>query len=481
MSEHVQPLPPSAGVSTRQLYNLDAEGAVLSTMLLDSGRYGEVAQLLPEEAFWSEANKWVYRGVAELTNAGERVDIVTVAQWLHGHGKLVVAGGTPYLNQLTDATPAVANVLTHARIVHDLWRLRLARARARELLAEIDTGEAFRSADDTQALLERAEVSFGRITHQSATSPVVLLREHMLDANQQMQEAVARGSAVRGATTGYPALDAKLSGLQETNLYIVAGRPSMGKTALVLNMLARTAAAGEGAALFSAEMPGDQLALRMIASEARIDFSLLLNPIRLQASDWNGVAAAIAALEHIPLWIDETAVITVPQIRARVRRLKAEIAAGKHPVKCGHLRVVAVDYLQLLASASEKKGQTREQDIADISRGLKSLAKEEDVAVIALSQLNRKVEERPDKRPQLADLRESGAIEQDADVVMFLFRPEYYLKQPDPALEGFVEVGIAKQRNGALGTVKLAFQKKTMRFDTLADEGYDEYSDWQDT
>ncbi len=452
--------------------DLDAEAAVLSSALLSGEAFDTVQETLSTEHFYSEANRRVYEAIRELNAASRPVDIVSVAGWLRDRGRLDQVGGTPYLAQLVDATPAVAHVDEHARVIREKWRLRSLISTCQRFAAE-----GYGEIGEVQGFIDSAEQAIFGLARVPEASSVVPVREAVHEAFRILSEARQRGGGITGFETGFTELDKRMSGLHKGDLYIVAGRPGMGKTSFVLNLAANVAAPrktdagmapGYGVAFFSLEMPREQLAARMLASEARVDMSSIRSG-QVPAEDWNKLTEAAARMGRLPLWLDDTPAISILDLRAKIRRLQAELKNGATGTK--ELGLVAIDYLQLM---SGRKGVTsREQEISEISRGLKQLAKEMGVPVIALSQLNRSVETRTtkDKRPQLSDLRESGAIEQDADAILFIYRDEYYFQDsPD---KGIAEVIVAKQRNGPTGTCKVKFTSAHTRFDNLASDEYD--------
>ncbi len=472
-------------------HDLDAEGAVLSAVLLFSEAFDAVQEVLRPEHFYADANRRVYEAVVELQAQSKPIDIVSVATWLRDRGRLEQIGGTPYLAQLTDATPAVANVEIHARVVREKWRVRQLIATCHRFAAEGygDTGEV-------QDYIDRAEQAVFEIARIPEGSTVVPLREAIRGAFEILNEASRRGGGITGVPTGFTELDRKCAGLHGGDLYIVAGRPGMGKTSFVLNMAANIARAtlvdppggedpfappeerpGWGVAFFSLEMPREQLAARLLAAESRVDVGRIRSG-DIQQEDWSRLTEAAARLGRCPIWIDDTPGLTMLDLRAKVRRLKALVERGDEDLRAQGLGLVAIDYLQLMQG--RRDAQSREQEISELSRGLKQLAKEMSVPVLALSQLNRSVETRntKDKRPQLSDLRESGAIEQDADAIMFIYRDEYYVQDsPD---KGLAEIIIAKQRNGPTGKVMTKFTNAYTRFDNLAPDEYnfDEFDDF---
>lgn len=458
-------------------YTIDkrAEDAVLSTIMLDPPRIAEVRPLLPTpEAFYDSRNRLMYAAAIDLDERGEPVDAVTIAKRLNEMNRWGQVGSA-YIAEIMDATPAVVNVEAHAKIVRDKWRLRMALAKAQTIAAEIKAG-GVQSDEDIQTMLEGAEIAFGDLAHQQAKRTLRHVKEVLTDAHGDLAAAQQRGTNLTGIDTGYERLNARLAGLHDGDLMILAARPGAGKTGLAMNIVTRIAENGCGAAFFSLEMPDVQLGYRILASEAKVNLSVFRMPKSLHPNDWQYITDAIGRLQGAPIWIDDTPAITVPEIRSRVRKLKQEIKGGRAGAAAPQgLRLVVVDYLQL-CDVRDHRGKTREQMVAEVSRQLKALAKQEQLCVLGLSQLNRAVETRDkkDKRPQLSDLRESGAIEQDADTVLFVFRPDMYPDHPDET-KGLAEVIVAKQRNGPTGTVTLRFTKEYVRFDSLADQDFDEY------
>jgi replicative DNA helicase len=475
-------------------HDLDAEAAVLSAILLSSDAFDEVSDLLLSEHFYSDANRRIYECIIELQTGGRPVDVVTVATWLRDHERLQQVGGTPYLAQLTDSIPAVAHVGAHARVVREKWRVRRLISTCQRFAAE-----GYGGVGEVQEFIDQAEQAIfdiARVPENTAVRPV---REAIHGAFDILVAASKRGEGITGVPTGFDRLDRKIAGLHKGDLYIVAGRPGMGKTAFVLNIAVSVASPrrvrqvdadalgnaeieqpGWGVGFFSLEMPREQLASRLLAVEARVDVSRLRSG-NIKHEDWNKLTDAAARIGRLPIWLDDTPALGLLELRAKIRRLKAEIShRGADSPDAQDLGLVVVDYLQLMQG--RRDAASREQEISELSRGLKQLAKEMGVPVIALSQLNRSVETRTtkDKRPQLSDLRESGAIEQDADTIIFIYRDEYYFQEsPD---RGVAEIIIAKQRNGPTGTVKVRFTPEFTRFDNLATEDYefDEFDEFSE-
>jgi len=465
--------------------DVDAEAAVLSSVLLSGEAFDTVQEVLAVDHFYVEAHRRVYEAVLELSSKSRSIDVVSVAGYLRDRGRLDQIGGTPYLAQLVDATPAVAHVEEHARTIREKWRLRSLIATCQRFAAE-----GYGDCGEVQEFVDGAEQAIFEIARTKSESDIVPVRDAIRQAFDVLTAARQHGGGVTGFSTGFIELDRRTSGLHKGDLYIVAGRPGMGKTSFVLNLAVNVAApklvstglgvpplekSGDGVAFFSLEMPREQLASRMLASEAKVNMGHLRSGL-VSADDWNKLTEAAARLGRLPLWLDDTPAISILDLRAKIRRLQAELR--RHPDGPKDLGLVAIDYLQLM---SGRKGvSSREQEISEISRGLKQLAKEMAVPVIALSQLNRSVETRAtkDKRPQLSDLRESGAIEQDADAIMFIYRDEYYFE--DSPHKGQAEVIVAKQRNGPTGTVRVKFTEQFTRFDNLASDDYN-FDDELDT
>ncbi len=472
-------------------HDLDAEAAVLSAILLSRDALDRVLELLKPEHFYSDANGRIFEAAQELAGNGTPIDIVSVASWLRDRERIQQIGGPSYLAQLADATPAVAHVAAHATVVYEKWRLRHLIATCQKVAAE-----GYGDVGEVQQFIDSAEQGIYELARTQSSSSAQPLAVVLRAAFQQITAAAERGDRITGISTGYERIDAKTAGLHAGDLSIIAARPGMGKTSFVLNIgvnvaSPRTVTAagpgehghgeerhepGFGVCVFSLEMPREQLATRMVCSEGRVDLGRLRQGF-LQPDDWRRLTEAASYLSTLPIWIDDTPALGILELRAKVRRIQAEYnreATPQAPER--KVGLVVVDYLQLMKGRDGVN--SREQEISELSRGLKQLAKELSVPVIALSQLNRAVETRntKDKRPQLSDLRESGAIEQDADMIIFIYRDEYYNAETTNA-KGIAELIIAKQRNGPTGKVMTRFTASCTRFDNLAAGDYPELED----
>ncbi len=465
-----QDLPPPAGRVPP--HDLDAEAAVLAAVLLGGDALDRVQELLTPEHFYSPAHRRVYEACLALASESAPIDSVTVASWLKSRERLAEIGGVAFLARLLDAVPSVANLESYARLVREKWRVRALISTCQRISAE-----GYGDVGVVQGFIDDAEQAIYELARTPESSSVAPLREVIVTAFNKIQEAGLRGSRITGIPTGYSGLDALTSGLHSGDLVIVAARPGMGKTSFVLNLAVNVAAPaivsdsagnsseqpGAGVVVFSLEMPRDQLATRMVCSEGRVDVGKVRSGA-LTADDWGNLTRSASFLANLPIWIDDTAAIGLLDLRSKIRRIQADMARNAPPGgPPATLGLVVIDYLQLMKGRSS--AGNREQEISELSRGLKQLAKELSVSVIALSQLNRSVESRPDKHPQLSDLRESGAIEQDADMILFIYRDEYYKKESP--LRGIAELVIAKQRNGPTGKVHVKFTSSCTRFDDL--------------
>ncbi len=429
-------------------HSLEAEVSVLGAALLSRAAANEAAEVLRPEDFYRGAHRVVFEGIAALLESGEPIDTVTLTDWLARGGQLDEVGGPAALHDLTVATPTAANAAFYARIVQQ-------KALLRRL---IDAGTAvtrmgYDAVDEAEQVVDKAESLIYEVAQMGATSEYSQLRDLLNDSFAAIEKLAEQGSEVTGLATGFDDLDRLTSGLQPQNLVILAARPAMGKSSLSLNLAQYvTVELKKPVILFTLEMSKLEVVNRMLSAEARID-SNKLKTGRLDDLDWRKLGDALGKLSDAPMFIDDTPDLTLMEIRAKCRRLKA-----KHG-----LSLIIVDYLQLMTSSG--RSDSRQTEVAEISRGMKMLAKELDVPVIALSQLSRQPEARTDKRPLMSDLRESGRIEQDADIVAFIYRDEVY--DEDSPDKGIAELIVSKHRNGATGVVKLAFLNHLTKFANL--------------
>ena len=441
-------------------HSIEAEQSVLGGLLLDNQAFDKIADLVGENDFYRDEHRRIYRQIRKLLERSKPVDVVTVAESLDLAGEGGETGGLAYLGELAANTPSAANIRRYAEIVRE-------RAILRQLVTAGDeiAGSAFNPLGrDPKQLLDEAEAKVFAIAesgfrHQSGFQHINPLLTQVVERIQELHDA-DNPSDITGVPTGYHDLDGKTSGLQAGDLLIIAGRPSMGKTSFALNMAEHVAIeVGLPVAVFSMEMGGAQLAMRMLSSVGKLDAHRVRTG-KLNDDEWSRLSFALGKMHEAPLYIDETPALNPIDLRARARRLHRQ---------CGKLGLIVIDYLQLMSSASQGGGENRATEISEISRSLKGLAKELAVPVIALSQLNRSLEQRPNKRPVMSDLRESGAIEQDADVIMFIYRDEVY--NPDSPDKGSAEIIIGKQRNGPIGMVRLTFIGEYTRFENFANPG----------
>ena len=439
-------------------HSLEGESSVLGGLLLDNGAWDRVADLLTDADFYRYEHRLVYASIGTLINATKPADVITVYEHLQSQGKADEIGGLAYLNSLAQYVPSAGNIRRYAEIVRE-------RSILRKLVSasdEIATNAFNPKGRPVSDIVDEAERKIFQIGEQGSRMKqgFQAMDSLVVDLLDRVQEMADNPNDVTGVPTGFYDLDRMTAGLQAGDLVVLAARPSMGKTAFAIN-IAEHVALNEGlpVAVFSMEMGAAQLAVRIVGSIGRIDQSHLRTG-KLSDEEWPRLTEAIEKLRSISLHIDETAGLKTSELRANARRLSRQ---------CGQLGLIVVDYLQLM-SGSTGSDENRATELGEISRGLKMLAKELKCPVIALSQLNRGVESRADKRPMISDLRESGAIEQDADIIMFIYRDEYY--NPDTTAEpGVAEVIVAKQRNGPTGTAKLAFIGRYTRFENLAHEG----------
>jgi replicative DNA helicase len=436
-------------------HSIEAEQSVLGGLLLDNAAWDRIADMIRAEDFYRHDHRLIYQTISRLADQSRPADAVTVFEQLQSSGKAEDAGGLAYLSTLAQNTPSAANIRRYAEIVRDRSVLR----RLVTVGDEISTTALNPQGKETKTILDEAEQKVFQIAEEGARGRqgFVAIEPLLTKVVERIQELYERKDAsdVTGVPTGFADIDRMTSGLQPGDLIIVAGRPSMGKTAFALNVAEHVAIAqGLPVAVFSMEMGAGQLALRMLSSVGRINQQRLRTG-RMEDGDWPKLTEAIQKLHEAHLYIDETPALNALELRARSRRLSK---------MCGSLGLIVIDYLQLMSASGS--GENRATEISEISRSLKALAKELQVPVVALSQLNRTVESRTDKRPVMSDLRESGAIEQDADVIFALYREEHY--NPDTPEKGVAEVLILKQRNGPTGRLNLRFAGENTRFDNLA-------------
>jgi replicative DNA helicase len=433
--------------------NVEAEQCILGGILIEDQALLKVIEFLHPEDFYKEAHSIIYATILDLFNRNEPQDLVTVHNALKSMGKLEAVGGAAYLAEITETMPVAANIGYYGKIVWDKAVLR----RLIQKASDIST-RCYEEAGGVDEILESAEASIFEISQDKIRQAFHPLKSLLKDSIKKVEDLYERKELITGVPTGFTDLDRLTAGFQPSDLIIIAGRPSMGKTAFALNIAQYAAIANDiCVAIFSLEMSKDQLALRMLCSEAKVNAQKARTGF-LSERDWPKLINAAGNLSEAPIFIDDTPALSVMEIRAKARRLKS-----KHD-----LGLVLVDYMQLMRGRG--RNESREQEISEISRSLKAMAKELNVPVVALSQLNRKVEDRPNKRPQMADLRESGAIEQDADVIAFIFRDEVYNRSEDNPNRGMAEIIVGKQRNGPIGIAKLAFVDKYATFANLSRE-----------
>ncbi len=436
-------------------HSLEAEQSLIGGVLLDNQAWERIADLANESDFYRDDHRRIYRHITKLIDLGKPADVVTVFESLEKSGEAEQAGGLAYLAEIANNTPSAANIRRYAEIVRE-------RAILRKLVAvgdEIAASALSPSGKDAKALLDEAEAKVFEIAeagarHASGFMSIQPILKQVVDRVQELYDRDSP-SEVTGVPSGFADLDDKTSGLQPSDMLIVAGRPAMGKTTFALNVAEHVAVEQRlPVAIFSMEMPGTQLATRFISSVGRIDMQKIRSG-RLTDDDWQRLTVAMGKLYDAPLFIDETPGLNPIDLRARARRLARQ---------CGRLGLIVIDYLQLMVGSRDS--DNRASELSEISRSIKALAKELHVPIIALSQLNRSLEQRPNKRPVMSDLRESGAIEQDADIIMFIYRDEVY--NPDSPDKGTAELIIGKHRNGPTGTVRMTFLGQYTRFENFA-------------
>jgi replicative DNA helicase len=442
-------------------HSVEAEQSVLGGLMLDNSAWDKISDIVVEEDFYRRDHRLIFRAISVLADRANPFDVVTLSEWLESNNLLEAAGGLAYLGTLAQNTPSVANILAYAKIVRE-------RSVLRQLISvghQISTSCYETEGRTSEELLDNAEKLVFKIAEQGARGrrEFVSIKDLLVKAVDRIDALFQQDNPITGVPTGFNDFDEMTSGLQSSDLVIVAGRPSMGKTTFAMNIAEHAAVKMQiPTAVFSMEMPGEQLAMRMLSSLGRIDQHRVRTG-KLDDDDWPRLTHAVGQLAEAPLFIDDTPALTPTELRSRARRLMREHGLG----------LIVIDYLQLMQL---RGSENRTNEISEISRSLKGLAKELNLPIIALSQLNRSLEQRPNKRPVMSDLRESGAIEQDADVITFIYRDEVY--NEDSPDKGIAEIIIGKQRNGPIGTVRLTFIGQYTRFENYVasnmyeDEGY---------
>jgi replicative DNA helicase len=437
-------------------HNLEAERSILGAVLLDNHSLNAAVEKLRSEDFFLPQHRQIFQRMIQLAEHQQAIDIVTLMDDLARRGELDSAGGVAYLSQLADGLPRATNVEHYARIVKEksvLRNLAFSAAAIQE--------QALAGGDDADVILDRAESTIFQIAEDRVRAGLIGVKELVRDNFERLERIFSEGRRITGLATGYPGLDNETAGLQPSELVILAARPSMGKTALALNIAENVAVRNrEPVAVFSLEMSKESLLLRMLASEARVDAHKFRTG-HMGRDDWNKITRALTSLGDAPLWIDDSASSTVLEMGAKARRLKRDRG----------LSLMIVDYLQLVVPTNTGRGTNRQEEVSSISRALKGLAKELKVPVVVLSQLTR-APEREERKPQLSDLRESGAIEQDADVVLFINRPNFYKTDLPEEDRAKTELIIAKQRNGPTGNLNFVFLARHTRFEEAAPDAW---------
>jgi replicative DNA helicase len=438
-------------------HSIEAEQSILGGLLLDNSKWDVVGDKVIEDDFYRQDHRLLFRVVSRLATQGNPIDVITVSEELQRLGELENAGGMAYLSELVEKTPSASNVRSYSNIVHERAVLR----RLIQVSGEISDSAFNPTGRSTSELLDEAERKVFQIAESGTgkESGPVSANKILTETLERIEELFDAPDGITGVTTGFKDLDDMTSGLQPSDLVIVAARPSMGKTAFAMNLVESAVIKGEVPVLvFSMEMPSHSIFMRLLSSLGQINQTKIRTG-KLDEEDWPRLSSAAKMLKGRPLFIDDTAGLSPTEVRSRARRVAREV---------GQLGMIMVDYLQLMQIPGMTEGRTAE--ISEISRSLKALAKELNCPVVALSQLNRGLESRTDKRPMNSDLRESGAIEQDADVIMFIYRDEYY--NEDSPDKGIAEIIIGKQRNGPIGKVKLQFQGQFTKFNDLSHVDY---------
>lgn len=427
----------------------EAERAALGSMLLQEDAVSQAIEILRADCFYKESHSKIFKAIIDLYSQNKPVDLVTVTEYFKSRKQLGAIGGASCLAALTQAVPTAANISHYAKIIKEKFILRSLIKTGTQIVEE-----AYQSEDNADALLDRAEAAVFDIATSRASSSAVSIKDIVKESIEAIDRLYQRKESVTGIATGFHDFDLLTAGLQSSDLIVIAGRPSMGKSAFACCIVEHAGVTAKiPTAVFSVEMSKEQLTQRMLCSLAKVNYHKVRTGF-LSQSDWPNLTNAAGKLAESPIFIDDTPAISVLELRAKARRLKTQYNIG----------LIVVDYLQLMRGTGSI--ESRQQEISEISRALKSLARELRVPLIAISQLSRAVETRADKRPMLSDLRESGAIEQDADLVVLLLREEYY--NPTPENKGIAEVIVAKQRNGPVDTIKLAFIKEYTKFDNMS-------------
>ena len=440
----------------RPPHDIEAEQAVIGSTLTDSEAVMAAVEKLKPESFYREDNKLIFEAIVNLYNRSEPVDLITLKDELSSMGDFEKVGGFEYLATLPDKVPTTANVQKYIDIVEEKATLRKLIKTANEI---IDLG--YNPTEDVEDIMAGAEKKIFDIIQNKNQKSYTPIKDVLIESFTKLEELYNQKSKITGVPTGFVDLDDKTAGLHGSDLILIAARPAMGKTAFALNIAANAAIrSNTPVAIFNLEMSKDQLVNRILCIEAMVDSNKIMTG-KLEEDDWSKLASVVGPISDSGIYIDDTPGISIMEIRTKCRKLKMEKNIG----------LIVIDYIQLIQGSNNRKNGSREQEIAEISRSLKILAKELNVPVIALSQLSRAVEQRPDHRPMLSDLRESGSIEQDADIVMFLYRDDYY--NPDSEEKDISEVIIAKHRAGSTGTVKLLWMGNYTKFVNLA-RGYDD-------
>jgi replicative DNA helicase len=428
-------------------HNNEAEQSVIGAVFLEPQALITAAELLMPEDFYRTAHQKIFQTMISLSDKGQAIDVVTVTEELSAKKELEDVGGISYLSEIANSVPTAANIVHYARIVEEKALLRRL---IRVATSIVEDGYA--REDEVEALLSEAEKKMMEVSNRKNSGDFRHIKDVLVETYDNIELLHTRKGDVTGIPTGFRDLDKITAGFQRNDLIIVAARPSVGKTAFALNVAQNVATkTDENVAIFSLEMGAEQLVMRMLCAEGNIDAQVLRTGA-LEAEDWRKLTMAMGSLSNAGIFIDDSPGIRVNDIRSKCRRLQQEHGLG----------MIMIDYMQLIVGSGSKPGENRQQEVSEISRSLKSLARELKVPVVALSQLSRGVEQRQDKRPMMSDLRESGSIEQDADIVSFLYREDYYDKETEN--QNMIEIIIAKQRNGPTGTVTLAFAKEFNKF-----------------